>query len=191
MFYNKYFRSNYEELITYYPKFYREVLEMRAILEAEGKLADDIEDSIEQVFNNCFIDTADEDTISKLESFLMIQAIPNRSVQERRMYIKSHFISVGKISASSIANMIKAYTGGDSKISFEPYDDENNNCLYIDLPYFEGTLYAKDIEKIIDKTVPAHIPFQVRLQMSDNSGLYPINTLFPHIEIYPKSKEAI
>ena len=52
MFYNKYYPNNYEELISYYPKFYREVFEMRAILEAEGSLADDMEDNIERVFDN-------------------------------------------------------------------------------------------------------------------------------------------
>ena len=42
-FYNKVFPSSYHELITFYPRFYRDVLEMDAILRAEGWLIDGIE----------------------------------------------------------------------------------------------------------------------------------------------------
>ena len=30
--YNRYYQNNYEELITYYPLFYREIYEMKEIL---------------------------------------------------------------------------------------------------------------------------------------------------------------
>ena len=39
-FYDKYYTSNYEELITYYPRFYRDVFEMVEILKAHGRIAD-------------------------------------------------------------------------------------------------------------------------------------------------------
>ena len=47
-FYDKYYTSNYEELITYYPRFYRDVFEMVEILKAHGRIADGMEDNIEQ-----------------------------------------------------------------------------------------------------------------------------------------------
>ena len=37
-FYEKYYASNYEELITYYPRFYRDVFEMVEILKANGRI---------------------------------------------------------------------------------------------------------------------------------------------------------
>lgn len=40
-FYGNQFGSSYEELISYYPRYYRDVLEMVAILNAQGKLLDD------------------------------------------------------------------------------------------------------------------------------------------------------
>ncbi|MCM1530129.1 MAG: YmfQ family protein [Alistipes sp.] len=191
MFYNKYFKNNYEELITYYPKFYREVLEMKAILESEGKLADDMEDNIERVFNNCFIDTADENTIGNLENFLSIQKHLDKTLEERRQYVKSHFIAVGKISATAIINMIRTYTGSNAEICFEPFDENNNNCLSIALPYPKEAYYEKDIYSLLTKVIPAHIRFQLRLKTSVSSGLYPICSLFPHHDIYPKEKESL
>ena len=64
-FYDKYYTSNYEELITYYPRFYRDVFEMVEILKAHGRIADGMEDNIEQAYLNGFIDYADEATIAK------------------------------------------------------------------------------------------------------------------------------
>ena len=90
--YQKYFPGNYDELITYYPKFYRDVLEMRAILEAHGAVLDELEDNIELVFFNNFIDTADEQTISDLEKFLDIKLNRSRSLEVRRRFVKSFFV---------------------------------------------------------------------------------------------------
>lgn len=186
MLYNKYFKNNYEELITYYPKYYRDVFEMRAILETEGKLADDIEYNIERVFNNCFIDTADESTIRRLEMFLNIGVQASKTLEERRQFVKAHFIGMGKTSASTLVNMIRSYTGGDAVITFEPFDEEGNNCLFIDLPYSQGTLYADDIKTILTKMLPAHITYRIRLKMEISTGLYPVYSLFPMQNIYPQ-----
>ena len=68
-FYNRYYQNSYEELITYYPRFYRNVFEMVEILKAYGRIADDLENNIEQIFFNSFIDYADERIIEKFEVF--------------------------------------------------------------------------------------------------------------------------
>lgn len=167
MFYNKYFKSNYDELITYYPKYYRDVLEMRAILEAEGKLADDIEDNIERVFNNCFIDTADEMTISKLEKFLCLGLYKQRSLEERRRLVKSFFVGNGKVSASMIGQMISAYTGAAVTCTFESFDEAGNNKLYIDFERGnESALYMSDILSLLEKKIPAHIEYRIAVVYS-------------------------
>ena len=45
-FYEKYYPSNYEELITYYPRYYGDVFEMVEILKAYGRIIDGIEENI-------------------------------------------------------------------------------------------------------------------------------------------------
>lgn len=172
MFYNKYFKNNYEELITYYPKFYREVFEMRAILESEGKLADDIENNIERVFNNCFIDTADEITIRKLEEFFGLKLYKQRTLQDRRRLVKALFAGGGKVSASMISEMISAYTGAKVTCTFEPFDEAGNNKLNI---YFERgkekTLCLSDIFSLLEKRIPAHIEYRTALIYSFPIGI--------------------
>lgn len=160
-FYEKYFGSNYEELITYYPRFYREVFEMVEILKAHGRIADEIEDNIEQTYLNAFIDYADEATIAKLEKFLMIGLNKSRTLEERRRLVKSYFIGFGKVSASMLEEMIQSYTGAAVESRFEPFDDEKNNMLYINFQRGdEPTLYMSDINLLLGKKIPAHIQWQ-------------------------------
>lgn len=163
MFYNN-DDSSYEELLTYYPRFYRDVLEMQAILQTNGDLADELQENIEQVINNCFIDTADETTIGKLERFLYLGLYKHRSLDERRRLVKSFFVGSGKVSASMISEMISAYTGAAVAILFEPFDEAQNNKLYIDFERGqERTLYLSDILSLIEKKIPAHLEYRIAL----------------------------
>lgn len=160
-FYDKYFANNYEELITYYPRFYRDVFEMVEILKAHGGVADELEANIEQTYLNSFIDYADEETIEQLEKFLMIGLNKSRTLEERRRLVKSYFVGFGKVSASMIVEMIQSYTGASVDIKFEPFDDEGNNMLYIHFQRGnEPTLYMSDINLLLSKKMPAHIQYQ-------------------------------
>lgn len=160
-FYNKYYGNNYEELITYYPRFYRDVFEMVEILKAHGRIADELEGNIEQVYLNNFIDYADEETIEKLEKFLAIGLNKSRTLEERRRFVKSYFVGFGKVSASMLVEMIQSYTGASVECYFEPFDDERNNMLYINFQRGEEpTLYMSDINLLLGKKIPAHIKWQ-------------------------------
>ena len=162
--YNNYYKNNYEELITYYPVFYREVYEMVEILKAQGRLADDMQSSIEQVFSNQFIDSADENVISSYEKIIGIISDPSKSIGERRRLVKARLIGSGKISASVISDMIKTYTGGDVKCSFEPFDAEENNKLYINAERGDSTrIDWHEIKNLLDEKLPAHIEYELSL----------------------------
>lgn len=171
-FYDKYFANNFEELITYYPRFYRDVFEMVEILKAHGRIADEMEGNIEQTYLNSFVDYADEETIEKLEKFLMIGLNKSRTLEERRRLVKSYFVGFGKVSASMIAEMIQSYTGASVNIKFEPFDDEGNNMLYIHFQRGdEPTLYMSDINLLLSKKIPAHIQYQAAVTYHFPSGI--------------------
>lgn len=171
-FYDKYFANNFEELITYYPRFYRDVFEMVEILKAHGRIADKMESNIEQTYLNSFVDYADEETIEKLEKFLMIGLNKSRTLEERRRLVKSYFVGFGKVSASMIAEMIQSYTGASVDIKFEPFDDERNNMLYIHFQRGdEPTLYMSDINLLLSKKIPAHIQYQAAVTYHFSVGV--------------------
>lgn len=159
-FYEKYYASNYEELIAHYPRFYREVFEMVEILKAHGRIADGIEDNIEQAYLNGFIDYADEATIAKMEKFLGIGPNKNRTFEERKRLVKSYFVGFGKLSASLICEMVYSYTNARVSCRFEPFDEEKNNALYVDLEQDAGNIvYMSAIEALLSFKIPAHIQY--------------------------------
>lgn len=161
MIFNDYYASSYDELKTYYPTFYTEVKEMQAVLKAEGDLIDDVKSGIETVFGDCFIDSADEKTIAKLETFLHIHMHGERSLDDRRRLVKSYFVGSGKLSASLLSDIIGTYTGAKSQCRFEPCDIQGNNALFIDTERgAETSFYASDIMELIRAKLPAHISFQ-------------------------------
>lgn len=160
-FYDNQFENNYEELLTYYPLFYRQVYEMKEILKAQGRLVDGLEENINQIYLNNFIDYADDNTIGNLEQFLKIDLNKGRTIEERRRFVKSFLVGFGKVSASRIAEMIRSYTGARVDIRFEPFDEIGNNMLYIDFQRGdEPTLYMSDINLLLSKRIPAHIPWR-------------------------------
>lgn len=159
-----YYDSSYDELCTYYPTYYKDVAEMQAVLTAEGDMADGIKDGIERVLGNCFIDTADEQTISELETFLHIHLHGDRSLQDRRRLVKSYYVGSGKMSGSLLSDIIGTYTGATSKCRFEPCDIAGNNMVYIDSERgTETTFYSSDIIELVRAKLPAHIPFELNV----------------------------
>lgn len=164
--FENHYQNNYEELITYYPVFYREVYEMVEILKAQGRLADNLQNSIEQVFSNQFIDSADESVISSYEKIMGIISDSLKSIEERRRLVKARLIGSGKISASVISDMIKAYTGGAVKCSLEPFDSEGNNKLYINAERGNNPqIYLQEVENLLSEKIPAHIEYELSLDI--------------------------
>jgi len=64
-FYSRYYAGSYEELLTYYPRFYRGVFEMVEILKAFGRIADGLEAGVARVFPNNFTADAAAETIQE------------------------------------------------------------------------------------------------------------------------------
>lgn len=163
-FYGNQFGSSYEELISYYPRYYRDVLEMVAILNAQGKLLDDAKIQIEQNYLNNFIKYMDEAAIEDLENFLQIHNDGTKTLDERKKIIKPYFAGFGRISSSSIKEMISAYTDATVDIRLEPFDAAKNNMLYIDLTCGQNTIVPiKNILDMLSKKIPAHLAFYLYL----------------------------
>ncbi len=160
--FSPYWKCNYDEMITFYPRFYREVFEMDAILRAEGRLADNVLNGIDKMLMNNFIDTMDEDTLIRFEAFLDIAIVRERTPDERRRFIKSFIAGMGKVSQTRIAEVIRAYTDTQAVCDFYPFDKEGNNRL--DIKFERGNLpviYISDIYTLLTKMLPAHICYTV------------------------------
>ncbi len=158
MYYENGFDSCYEELITFYPIFYKEIFEMNEILKIYGNLADIIQKNIDIMLSDNYIQTADESAITRLEKFLYINTDKTKSLDERRRFVLSFFIGFGRISATKIKAIIKNYTNADVDVKFKRFDEKGNNCLYVTCDRgMENNLKMYDISEILTKKIPTHI----------------------------------
>ncbi len=162
-------QCRYDELITYYPRYYREVFEMDAILRAEGELADDIQTGIDKMLANNFVLSADESAVAQLETMLNISS--SGTLEERRQLIISHIMGFGKISATALKAILSAYLAEkliSTSITFDPVYDDNGNtlysCLNISIELADGLNpddYSATITSLITERLPAHIAYSI------------------------------
>lgn len=170
--FNYQWNNNYAELITYYPKFYYDVLEMQAILQAEGAALDTFMENTERVFNDCFIDSMDEYTVSLTEDFLNIHLYKQRTLEERKRLIKTFFVGHGRLSADLIRQTIMAYTGADVEVYLLPINrtpgateyEAGDNRLYINFLRGEQEIFfISDVDTLLTRLIPAHLDWQSAL----------------------------
>jgi len=172
MLFNYQWDSNYDELITFYPKYYYEVAELIAILKAHGEILDEFMENTETVFNDCFIDTMDEETVTMMEDFLSLKLYKQRTLDERRRLLKTLFIGHGRLSADLIKQTVTAYTGSDVDVYLEPIEQEiasayytpGDNRLYVN--YARGdeeVFYLNDIDTLLSRLIPAHLDYRSAL----------------------------
>ncbi len=146
------FPSVYEELKTFYPVFYRDVLEMDAIWKVCGGKLDEIEDGVDAVANSAFVATMNERSLSQMETFLKIPADPTRSIADRRKLVGSFFIGTGHIGAPEIKEIAATYTSGECEVTFE------DGYVGIRITAELGdTPPEADFYYILRKKIPAHL----------------------------------
>ena len=88
VFYN-WQRSGYEELRSYIPLWWNEILEMRANNAFAGYTLDHVAGDMEQLVKNWFFDTMDEATLTEYENFLGITGFGIKDMNDRRALVKA------------------------------------------------------------------------------------------------------
>ncbi len=156
-FYERYYKNNYEELITWYPRFYRDVFEMVEILKASGQVLDALEDKIEQAYLNNFILTADTETISRWETLLGITYSEPLTLPQRKRVVIARLIGNGHIGEPEIREVIRNYTENTAMIDF------GRGVISI---MIEGTVFdERNLHKTILCRIPAHLALDMKIHI--------------------------
>jgi len=165
-FYNRYYQSSFEELLSYYPRFYRDVYEMVAILQAQGRLLDGLETNIEQTFLNNFILTADAATIKTWENILGITYKKPLTLDQRKHVVIGRISGYGHIGEPEIRALIANYTDKPVTVDFmrgilsivitgEVFDEANLlDTLLRRIPAHLGLKMSIHIRKQYRQTIP-------------------------------------
>lgn len=150
--YDNAYPSTYDEIKTWYPVWYRDVLEMDALWRVWGEKLDEIQSSIIQTIDNNFIDFSDSRTLAKLEEFFAITYDGPRSIVERRNVIKGLIIGQGHIGQKDIKKLIEVFTAGDIDIALV------GGAIRITVTRnFDDSFNLYDCHLVLDNRIPAHL----------------------------------
>ncbi len=153
-FFNREFPDSYEELITYYPRYYYDVLEMCAILHAHGKFADALLDDIEQVFLNNFIEAADLSTIEMWEDMLGITHNDRLTLEQRRTIVLAYLIRRDHIGEPEIRDIIRQYSQAEVTVDFAL------GIIYITIA--EELFEEEELIRNLYQRIPAHLALHMQ-----------------------------
>lgn len=155
--YEKYYASNYKELITYYPRYYRDVFEMVEILKAFGRIADGLEDNIEQTYLNNFILTADAETIAVWEGLLEITYEESLTLDQRRAVVIARLMGYGHIGEPEIRAIIAKYTEEAVAVDF------GGGVIYI---VINGEVFDEtNLLNTLLRRIPAHLALDMKVRI--------------------------
>lgn len=152
--YERYFKSGYEELITYYPRYYREFFEMVELLKALGRISVEMEDNIERAYLNNFILTADAETIKIWEGLLNITYTAKLTLDQRKRVVIARIMGYGHIGEPEIRGIIANYTDTAVAVDFAG----GVISITIDGEIFDET----NLMNTLLQRIPAHLALDVK-----------------------------
>jgi uncharacterized protein YmfQ (DUF2313 family) len=167
------------DLMSYLPPYYLEYLEMTELMESEGVELTDLSQSVQDVLDQFFVDTATY-SLDQWEYELGIPTDLSKPNADRRSVIKSKLRGSGTVTVSLMQNVASAYDRGQIEVTEQP-------ALFQFTVRFVDTLGAppnlNDLKAAIEAIKPAHLAvvFAFKyLTINQVHGVMTINQLQTH-----------
>jgi uncharacterized protein YmfQ (DUF2313 family) len=140
-------------MIGYLPGYYSLYKEMRYMIQAEGLEIDDLQQKLNETFDQHFVDTATWG-LGRWETELGIKTKAGQPDDERRSVIKSRLRGVGTVTVTLMKSVAEAYDRGSIEVTEQP-------ASYQFTIKFIDTLGAPpnidDLKDAIEDIKPAHL----------------------------------
>lgn len=150
--YDNAYPSTYEEIKTWYPVWYRDVLEMDALWRVWGGQLDAVQSGIIRAIDNNFIDYADAEALTKWEDFFHITYDSPRTLVDRRNLLKALLLGANHIGQKEIKEIISVFTNGEIDVQL------NNGLIQITVTRdFGNNFNLYDCNYILGSKIPAHL----------------------------------
>ena len=108
------------DLIHILPAWFRPVREFQVIMEAHGAALDQAEKQIRQTWDNCFIQTADADTIRMYEELFGLVYKPGETLEFRRQRILQMYNIIPPFSIGFFHSRLRELFGNDCSLEVDP-----------------------------------------------------------------------
>lgn len=142
-----------ERMNSYYPTVIQKITEFQAIIDGEYPEFEDLAIGREQIINNAYLLTMDENRIGEWEKILGIKPIESSSLSDRRDTIIARIRGQGKLNTALINSIVNAFTGGSANSWVE------DGVLYVEItPPPDNKQYQfANVEQELGNKIPAHL----------------------------------
>lgn len=148
-----YVRSVYEAMQGYLPRYYDDIAEAQAVLNAYAVELEKLNDDIADVLAQFYVDTATWG-LAKWEKMLGIPTDETKPLDQRRSLIKSKLRMLGTVTVSVIKNVAESFQYGEVDISEDP-KNYTINVKFIVRHSIPPNL--QDIKDALRDLIPAHL----------------------------------
>ncbi|MGY0692610.1 putative phage tail protein [Virgibacillus sp. FSP13] len=140
-----------ERLLNMLPDYYKKSLVMKEIMKSDGAELGIIQDGLDDILLQFYIDTATW-SITLWEKEYDVEQKSHKPIEERREVVKSRMNKGDTSYAVLIKRVADAYTNGDVETKFE-------NGVVVKFTSFYGIPSNLDDVRIsLERIIPAHLP---------------------------------
>lgn len=142
-----------DRMLGYYPPVISNIRDFKAIIDSEYPEFDGVSDSKNEVLDNAYLTTMNEDRIEQWENRLKIRPVEDSTIEDRRETIIARIRGQGKLNTALISSIVNAFTGG----SAESYIEGSNLHVIITPPPGNKQYKFANVEQELSRKVPAHL----------------------------------
>lgn len=147
------------DLVSYLPPFMQKYREPVAALEAENPEFDLIWDSMDRIFCNRFISTADEYGISRFEQMMGIVPSDMDTLEARRLRVHNRWMNSIPYTIRVLANKTAELLGGRHNFSIHPDFRERYRMLLV--VYSTDDSLTEELKYLLSVMVPENIVTEI------------------------------
>lgn len=145
---------NYKDrMLDYYPPVIQSIKEYRVIVDTEYPEIEDLHYSMDEVLDNAYLMTMDENRLAQWEKILDIKILSNSSIEDRRDVVIARLRGQGKLNTNLINTIVNTFTGGKANSWVE------DSTLYVEITTPPGNKQYRfeNIENELKQKIPSHL----------------------------------
>lgn len=133
-------------------RLYRSDKWINELFNSVGLNLDNISDTVDQIYNNNYFDTADEQAVKYYEYELGITPRADQTLDDRRVVIRARWISSGKVDINLLQEVANSWKNGTTALGFIGGRIHVKFISPIGIP---ADLQA--LKEVLEDTKPAHL----------------------------------
>lgn len=166
-----------ERILSYWPPFYRDILDFVKLAETESVELDDLEAAVRRLFDDQFVMTASADAVRRRERMLGIQADPaTESLNFRRKRLVNRYSTKPPFTLRYLQEQLDALVGKGMTIASV---DVQQLILYV-TTNIENANVFREVIHTIETIKPANMVYQQNtslradIELRESASLRPI-----------------